>query len=203
MTSPRKPTSTPHVSQPEGAPMPVTMTTPPSTILLFTPRGPADRELEWFFTEAESDMGSRSNYVQSLSYVPPTLPDDTLDQRAEASHAQRTLLSWIRALEDFDAGVLKAAYAARRWPLLLRERFGRLTGLVVRLAAAEAGLPDDDAALAALEQRTALRLNESTSANEEAVARLARRASPILKAAFEAYVRERGGRETPVLGGIS
>ena len=107
----------------------------------FVPSGKADKELEWFFTMAESDMGDRSNFVASLARVLPDEPgNSTMEERAEAAHAQRSLLQWIQEVGDHDAGVLKVAYVARPWPLMLREELGRLTGVVVRLGAAEIGL---------------------------------------------------------------
>ena len=73
----------------------------------------------------------------------------------------------------------------------------------MRIRSAEIGLPDDDRALDALEQRTANRLNEALANGAPLIERLQQQASPLLKRAFEAYVRERGGREAPVLRGIS
>jgi len=172
----------------------------------FVPRGPADRELEWFFTLAESDMGDRSNYMESLVHVAPHLDGDTtMDDRAEAAHAQRTMLRWLRELDDFDAGALEAAYVARPWPLRLREELGRLTGVVVRLAVVKSGLPADAHRLATLEQRTALQLNEAlcTPAGEASVRGFVDQATPILRQAFTAYERERGGKARPILRGVS
>ena len=171
---------------------------------IYVPRGKADTELEWFFTMAESDMGARSAFVASLARVLPDEPgDNTIEERVDAAYAQRTLLRWLQEVGDHDAGVLKAAYMARPWPLMLREELGRLTGVVVRIRSAEIGLPDDDRALDALEQRTANRLNEALANGAPLIERLQQQASPLLKRAFEAYVRERGGREAPVLRGIS
>jgi hypothetical protein len=170
----------------------------------FVPRGSADKELEWFFTMAECDMAPRSAFVASLERVLPNESgDSTMEDRAEAAHAQRTLLRWIQEVGDHGAGVLKVAYTARPWPLMLREELGRLTGVVVRLRAAEIGLPDDDRELDTLEQRTAIRLNEALACGDSNVDRLKLKASPLLQKAFIAYVRERGGRDKPVLRGVS
>jgi len=73
---------------------------------------------------------------------------------------------------------------------------------VVRLAAAEIGLPEDDRELDTLEQRTAIRLNEALACGSSTRVRLSHRASPLLRKAFVAYVRERGGSQKPVLRGI-
>ena len=170
---------------------------------IFVPYGKADKELEWFFTMAECDIAPRSAFVASLARVLPNESEErTMEDRAESVHAQRTLLRWIQEVGNHDAGVLKAAYVARPWPLMLREELGRLTGVVVRLRAAEIGLPDDDRELDTLEQRTAHRLNEALACGASIVDRLKHKASPLLRKAFTAYVRERGGKDKPVLRGI-
>jgi hypothetical protein len=171
---------------------------------VFIPTGPADHELEWFFTMAECDIGGRSAFVASLARVLDDEPGDTtMEERAEAAHAQRKILRWIHEVGDHDAGVLQVAYVAKPWPLTLREELGRLTGVVVRIASAEVGLPDDERALDALEQRTAMRLDEALARRLPILERFQRLASPLLRRAFVAYVRERGGKEKPVLAGVS
>ena len=168
--------------------------------LPFPPPGPADQELEWFFTMAESDMGARSNYAAVLDAA----DDLTMEDRAEAAHAQRQILKRLREVGDHDAGVLKAAYVARPWPLVLREGLGRVTGVLVRLACVDLGLPEDDAQLDALERRTADRL--SVTLAQQGHARLAKfhpRALAFLERAFRSYVRERGGLRLPAIKGIS
>ncbi len=174
----------------------------PST-KLFRPYGNADTELEWFFTMADSAVGSPSNFVESLLPVPASWKDDdTMETRVEAAHAQRTLLKWVQEVGDFDAGVLQAAYTARPWPLLLREEFGRLTGVIVRLATVDTGLPEDPKALDAVERRTAIRLNDALPRRGAVFDRVVPKGSQLLQAAFAAYVRERGGKERPVLQGV-
>jgi hypothetical protein len=135
-------------------------------------------------------------------YVPPSSGSDVTDERAEAAHAQTTLLKWIRELDDFDAGVLQAAYMARPWPPRLFTELGRLTGVVARLGSVEVGLPEKRHELEALELRTAARLDDALARNASVVKCLQLRASPLLERAFEAYVRERGGEKKPVFRGI-
>jgi len=200
---PHIPASNPHrsgVTMPTAKPIiEVAETASP----IFVPHGNADKELEWLFTMAECDIAPRSAFVASLAHVLPNESgDSTMEDRVEASHAQRTLLRWIQEVGNHDAGVLKAAYVARPWPLMLREELGRLTGVVVRLAAAEIGLPEDDRELDTLEQRTAIRLNEALACGSSTLVRLSHSASPLLRKAFVAYVRERGGSKKPVLRGI-
>ena len=72
----------------------------------------------------------------------------------------------------------------------------------MRLAAAEVGLPEDRDALEALELRMAERLNAALAHDPGTVRRLQQRASAMLQRAFIAYVRERGGPDAPLVGGI-
>jgi hypothetical protein len=164
----------------------------------FQPRGPADVELDWFFNLAECDMGDRSNYFAMLGRQEP----DTMEDRAEACHARRLIRRRLLNLGSHDAGVLQVAYAARPWSIELRDELGRATGVVVRLAAAEVGLPDDDTELDVLERRTAQWLSEALArTGPAALERLHPRALGLLKRAFRAYVRQRGGDDEPALRG--
>ena len=169
----------------------------------FIPYGPANTELEWFFTQSDSDMGDHSNFAASIARVDLDTQVDTIDKRVEAAHAQRTILKWLRELDDFDAGVLQAAYVARPWPLTLREELGRLTGVVVRLAVVDIGLPEDDDDRRAAEERTANQLDEALASGEQIVSKLLLEATSILRRAYTAYVRERGGMDKAVLKGVS
>lgn len=94
-----------------------------------------DRELEWFFNRAESDMGLRSNFASTV-LVDPDDERSTPEDAAEAAHAYRRIRGWLLALGDADAGVLQVAYEVRPWPRALYDELGRLTGVVVRLACA-------------------------------------------------------------------
>ena len=166
----------------------------------FTPTGPPDAELEWFFTMAESDMGARSNFA----VVPGEPLDGTPESRAEAARARRTILGWLAEVGNPHAGVLQAAYAARAWPLALREALGRSTGVVVRLGSSEVGLPDDEDERAKVDLRTARGLAETLGhQGREALKPLELRGRILLRAAFLAYERERGGYARPPLRGIS
>jgi hypothetical protein len=165
----------------------------------FVPTGPADVELEWFFTMAESDMGARSNYA----VIRGEPPAGSFELRAEAARARRTILDWLVAIGDPHAGVLQTAYTARPWPLALREALGRATGVVVRLGSAEVGLPDPEAERTVVDLRTARRLADTLSELGTAVvAALELRARVLLRTAFLAYVRERGGPERPRIRGV-
>jgi hypothetical protein len=171
----------------------------------FEPGGPADTELEWFFTMAESDMGNRSNFMAMLSHISPNLrDDDTVETRAEAAHASRVIRNRLRVIGDPGAGILEAAYAAKAWPVPLLEALGRITGVVVRLACATTDLPDDDAELNVLELRTSNRLAEALGGpGRDQLAELCARASVLLRTAWRAYVQVRGGIQVPVLRAVS
>lgn len=167
----------------------------------FTPSGPPDTELQWFFTMAESDMGSRSNFGPAIGQP----HDDSPESRAQAARAHRTILEWLRQIGDPHAGVLQMAYQARPWPLPLREALGRVTGVVVHLGSAEAGpLPDDDAGRDELDLLTARRFAEALARGERAsLAPLELRARVLLRAAVLAYEQARGGPARPVLHGVT
>jgi hypothetical protein len=165
----------------------------------FQPNGPADIELDWFFNLAEVAMGNRSNYAVLLG----PQDGDTMEARAEACHARRLLRRRLLDLGSHDAGVLQVAYTARPWSLQLREELGRTTGVVVRLASAEEGLPDDDKELDVLERRTAARLSEALMRSGPAALDPYRaHALELFKRAFRAYERERGGKDKPALRAV-
>jgi hypothetical protein len=165
----------------------------------FPRKGPADTELEFFFSMADSAMGVRSNFAAMIRKE-----KDTMDTFAEAARALRLIRGLLRRLGSFDAGVLSAAYLARRWPLALREELGRVTGVVVRLACVDVGLPDDDDALADLELRTAARLGEALDRRgKPALARYREQGLTLLRRAFESYERARGGPDRRSPAGVS
>jgi hypothetical protein len=169
----------------------------PRNVVSLHPARIAEAELEWFFTMAESDMGLRSNYMEMLVLLRHREPvGDALERHVEAVAAHRTVLrrlSGTRGGAPCHAGILQAAFAARPWALGLREHLGRATGVAVRLATAEVGLPDDDRKLDALERRTADRLADALQRRgPRELEPLRRRAQALYAAAFAAYERVRG-----------
>jgi hypothetical protein len=173
------------------------------TLATLTPASVADEELEWYFTMAESDLGARSNYLEMLI---PTRhgdsPGNTMVRRAMANTARRTILARLTELtraEAPHAGVLQAAYTARPWPLTLRVAMGRATGIAVRLASADLGLPDSDAELDALERETAESLDRALARKgAPAIERWKLQASARYAQAFRAYERVRGDAPSAV-----
>jgi hypothetical protein len=155
------------------------------------PCGPANQELEWFFTMAECSMGLRSNFSQAL--VHERQRQDDPDLRFEAARAHRIILGHLQHMGDPDAGVLFAAYAARPWPIELIDELGRLTGIMVRLEAADIGLPDSDRRLVWLEQHVASTMSDALFKGEFGrYDRLRERAQRIFDRAYGAYRRKRG-----------
>ena len=166
----------------------------------FAPSGPADTELEWFFTMAESDMGARSNFGAMVGERPP----DTAESRAQAARAQRTILEFLKQVGDPHAGVLHVAYDALPWPPVLRETLDRVTGVVVRLGSAQRELPDDTPSRRALDLRTANQFAGMLARSERtALAAFELRGRILLRGAFLAYERTRGGPRRPVVLGVS
>jgi hypothetical protein len=167
----------------------------------FTPTGPPDAELEWFFTMAESDMGARSNFTTMVGQH----DGRSIDMRAEAARARRTILEWLVEIRDPHAGVLQAAYEARPWPLALREALGRTTGVLARLASADGGgFPDDEGSRALLDLQAADRLTRAlVLRGATALEPFRLRAGVLLRGAFLAYERARGGPARPRLRGTS
>jgi hypothetical protein len=166
----------------------------------FIPTGPADLELEWFFTMTESDMGSRSNFGVCMGEPPQDSPESC----AEAARAARIIDGRLQRIGELHAGVLAAAYRARPWPLRLREALRRVTGVVVRLGSAERGLPDDLAERDHLDVRTATWLADALARGDrEVLSALELRARVLLRAAFVGYQHVRGGGTRPVLAGVS
>jgi hypothetical protein len=102
-----------------------------------------DTELHWFFHVAESEIGLESNFGRLLSSVSAEGEWRTPDDHAEAAHAHRRILGWLRAMPNNEAGVLQAAYEPRDWPRGVCAEFGRLAGVAVRLTCSLEEWPED------------------------------------------------------------
>jgi hypothetical protein len=150
-------------------------------------------ELEWVFTMAEGEMGDCSNYE---STVRADCTVATAEDRIEAARKHSKILACLRTMTSSDAGVLQAAYEPGGWPLRLREELGTVTGIVVRLACGEIGLPDDRHAQKAMERRIAKQLDDACQTHGFApIQRLRVRAQELLNKAHHAYA-EIQGKET-------
>jgi len=156
-----------------------------------------EKELEWFFNRAESDMGLRSNFLASLGRHGPGPQVPSPEDGVEAAHRWRHVRGWLAAIEATHAGVLRCAYELRDWPVALWGAYGRLTGIVVRLSCAHdvaRGLAEERRAQAILETDHAAWLAAEChrAALDPAFARLRRDAQARLARAGAAYTRVRG-----------
>jgi hypothetical protein len=119
-------------------------------------------ELDWFFEQSAP---------RPTAPALPALPDDP--DRIWERIALRVVGGWVRALDAYDADVLRCAFAPQAaTPLPFARRLGRLSPLVARLASGEPGWPD------AIHWRV--------------VKHHSRTAHELLRAAVRAYARERG-----------
>jgi hypothetical protein len=139
-----------------------------------------DEELEWFFSVQKSEVEDETMGDEDEGYT-------------AAAIAYRKIRVRLLEMEDRDAGVLKSAYRPGPWPAELHESLGRLTGVVVRLASAEIGWPEDSAEQDKLEARVGGYLERARiQSGVAALARFRPRATEFLKSAIQSYARERG-----------
>jgi hypothetical protein len=165
---------------------------PTSTNVSHCPRPKADAELAWFFPMA-AQVGKTTRLFEVLA--PGGTALGRLDFQVRSIRAYNTILERLRVMGDPDAGILACAYADRAWPSMLAERFGLLTGIMVRLAVAEAvSLPDDDDALSVLEMHWAERMAHALVLFDGINVQLfERKARVLFDRASRAYQRQRGG----------
>lgn len=97
------------------------------------PSETVDTELEFFFNGAEGQMGDESNFGRLFSSVSNSGEWRTPEDYVEVARTYYRIRGWLRAMPDSDAGVLQAAYEPRPWPRRVRQEFGLLTGIAVRL----------------------------------------------------------------------
>ena len=162
------------------------------------PYGPADEELEWFFTLEEASLGLRSNFEDSLMLQRHRR--DRTEAYVEAARTRRVIRERPLRMGDPDAGVLQTAYAPRPWPGALRHELGRLAGVVVRLATAKVGLINDHD-LKRVEEHVAHALVERRKQDgPEEIARLRETAARYFDHAYGAYRQQRGTTDNLVRG---
>jgi hypothetical protein len=154
-----------------------------------------DTELHWFFNVAESEMGLESNFGRLLSSVSSEGYWRTPEDHADAAHAQRRILGWLRAMPNHEAGVLQTAYEPRDWPRAVRAEFGRLTGVAVRLTCTLEEWPEDRTSQEAMDMSKARDL-EAKCMDRRAEARflekLRQKADLRLAGACGSYLKMRG-----------
>jgi hypothetical protein len=154
----------------------------------------AEAELEWFFNQAESDMGARSNFEIMVRSARAVDPEEAAAEAAEAAHKHRRIRTWLRRMPDRQAGILQAAYETGRWPRALRDELGVLIGIVARLACAQGPSHLDRGRQAIVEERWAELHAEGGAESGAAAALQALReeAERLLVTAHVAYRLARG-----------
>jgi hypothetical protein len=126
-----------------------------------------DRELGWFLEENQKPTPARRLAPKPGS--PPAPPDP---QEIKERIAGVVIGRWLRAMDTYDADVLRCAYAPPGAQPPHGKRLGRLAPLVARFASAEMGWPD--------------------AVDWRAMKSHTRTAREVLRAALRAYARERG-----------
>jgi hypothetical protein len=154
-----------------------------------------DQELSWYFGYAES-----AHRLGSLALVPPyvaaQLPASSDSEEVMAARARNlvtTVQSALRKVPTQPAGVLRAVYTPRRWPIGVVREFGSLSAVAVRIACTEDPWParsSHDGLEHAAAQELARRLTQET-ASPAALRKTARR---LMGSAITAYVRARAER---------
>ncbi len=160
-----------------------------NSTLHLRPHGAADEELEWFFSVEGVELEQRSNFMDSLVPVQHRADAEPSDEAG----VYRVIFGHLGEVGDPDAGVLEAAYAPREWPKSLQSELRRLTGIVVRLAVAEIGMPETVAETEVLEHRLAARLADALKRlGPKGVERFRGKAQAHFDRAYSAYQHERG-----------
>lgn len=138
-----------------------------------------DDELEWFFQRSEEDCRDGK----------PWDPE-----RRWSTIAHRVVGNWLAGIDRYDAEILRVAYATDPCPQNLQQRLGRVTTVVVRLAALDAGWPLELEEQKALERRTAMRLAWQFTVRGPSVLRpYVPSAVALLRTAVRAYGQQRKG----------
>jgi hypothetical protein len=155
------------------------------------PRVWAAKELAWFFPKVDV-VGKARQPFEVLA--PGGTSYGNLNFQVLAIRAYNTILERLRTIGDPHAGVLACAYADRTWPEVLSRPFGQLTGVMVRISAAQADvIPDDEDACAVLDMRTAARLADVVrSDGRSRLFGLKQAAKRRFTKAFGAYEGQRG-----------
>ena len=151
-----------------------------------------DQELAWFFGYAES-----ANRLGNLALVPPYVAaqlaasseaEETMTKRALALFA--TVQLAIRGVPTHCAGVLRAVYTPRRWPIAVVREFGSLSAVVVRLVCTENPWPERSSH-DGLEHANAMHLARMLAQGTASPGALRKTARRLAGSAITAYVRAR------------
>jgi hypothetical protein len=170
---------------------------PAPTLGQLGPSPAVEEELLFFFTAEDGDT-SGSNFGRMLSSVADDGSWRTPEDHARAARRHRVIRSYLKRIDDRDAGVLQCAYAPHAWPPRLVRELGRLTGVVVRLSCDEETWPEERSLQLALDARNAETLDAMLRGggdeNREVLRDLRREAQRRFSRAVVAYVAARTGR---------
>jgi hypothetical protein len=151
-----------------------------------------DQELAWYFGYAES-----ANRLGTLALVPAYVAaqlgalldsEDVMAIRARALAA--TVEGALGEVPTQSAGVLRAVYTPRRWPVGVVREFGSLAAVVVRIACTEDPWPAR-CSHDGLERAAALQLARRLAEETASPAALRKTARRLMGSAITAYVRAR------------
>ena len=149
-----------------------------------------DRELAWYFSYAET--AHRLGHVALLpSHEATRLASDSDDAvLLRARQLATTVQATLHALPAHHAGVLRAVYTPRRWPVAVTREFEDLSAIVVRLACADDPWPARTSH-EGLEQAAALHLARLLAIDATRPAELRKKARRLMGGAITAYMRAR------------
>lgn len=163
-------------------------------------RRDARAELEWFFEVAETELEAPSNFGRMLASVSPEGYSRTPEDQLEAAVAHGTILRWLRAMPNNEAGVLQVAYEPCLLPRVVRKRFGRLAGVAVRLTCRLDEWPEERRLQEEMDRAKAEKLALKCTSGKHAkfLRRLEERAKERFERALAAYVAVRGARSAGI-----
>ena len=184
-------------SPPTPAAAPPAADRPPTALEVDVTRA-LDQELAWYFGYAENAarLGSLT-LLPTYAAMQASAAGETEDEQLRRVQALAvTVQVALRALPTQCAGVLRAVYTPRRWPLAVAREFGPLTAIVVRLFCATHPWPERSSH-DGLEHAAARDLARQLVTDEGRPGVLRREARRLMGRAITAYVRARAPRERP------
>ena len=107
-----------------------------------------------------------------------------------------TVQSTLGAVSTRHAGVLRAAYTPRRWPVTVTREFQRLSAIAVRLVCSANPWPERSSH-DGLERAAALDLARKIAGNKRRPAALRKEARRLMGSAIMAYIRARSKGGAP------
>ena len=155
-----------------------------------------DQELAWYFGYAETAarLGSLALLPTYVAMQAAAAGETEEEQLRLAQALAQTVQITLRALPTQCAGVLRAVYTPRRWPLAVVREFGPVTAVVVRLVCAMNPWPERSSH-DGLEHAAAMHLARQLARDEGRPGGLRKDARRLMGSAITAYVRARAKRD--------